>query len=124
MQLLGAAGGLNPVVDGVSAPDADPRTASLLVDAAAVRLSFALGLFTVAWKPRLVSPLLVVLGAMWTFLFGFLMRDFVLDTVGAGQIPALLLLLVTLLALAWAWLNHHGYVSVRALLRELGSGPV
>ena len=124
IQLLGSAGGLNPVIDGVSAPGADPATASLLVDAAAVRFSFALGLFTVAWKPRLVSSLLVVLGALWTFLFGFLVRDFVLDTVESGQVMGLLLLLLTLLSLALAWLSHHGYVSVRALLRELGSGSV
>ncbi|MDO5669621.1 MAG: zf-HC2 domain-containing protein [Corynebacterium sp.] len=125
VQLLGTAGGLTPVaVDGVVSPDADPETASLLIDAAAVRFSFALGLLTVAWKPRLVSPLLVVFGALWTFLFGFLMRDFVLDTVGAGQVMGLALLLFTLVSLAWAWLSHHGYVSVRALLRELGSGPV
>ncbi|MDO5513343.1 zf-HC2 domain-containing protein [Corynebacterium sp.] len=120
VQLLGAAGGLNRIVDGVAALDADPQTASLLVDAAAVRFSFALGLFTVAWKPRLVSSLLVVLGALWTFLFGFLMRDIVLDTVGEGQIMGLVLLLFTLGALGWAWLSHHGYVSVRALRRELG----
>jgi len=125
IQLLSSAGGLTPVsVEGVVFPDADPETASLLIDAAAVRFSFALGLFTVAWKPRLVSPLLVVLGALWTFMFGFLVRDFVLDSVGSGQVMGLLLLLVTLLSLAWAWLSHHGYVSVRAAWRELGSGPV
>lgn len=125
LRLLDSAGGLNPVLaGGVTSPDADPGTASLLVDAAAVRLSFALGLFTVAWKPRLVSSLLVVLGALWTFLLGFLVRDIVLEDVSSGQVTGLLLLLFTLVSLAWAWLSDHGYVSVRAGWRELGSDPV
>lgn len=125
MQMLNQAGGLNPVgVEGVVFPDADPQTATLLVNAAAMRFSLALGLFTVAWKPRLVSPLLVVVGALWTFMFGFLVRDVVLDTVAAGQVMGLLLLFFTLIAMAWTWLSHHGYVVLRAGWRELGANPV
>lgn len=120
VRMLGDAGGLTPVgAEGVISPDADPQTASLLVEAAAVRLSLALGLFTVAWKPRLVSALLVFTGALWTFLFGFLMRDIVLDSVGGAQVVSLVLLLFTLLAMAWTWLSHHGYVVLRAGWREL-----
>lgn len=125
MQMLNQAGGLNPVgVEGVVFPDADPQTATLLVNAAAMRFSLTLGLFTVAWKPRLVSPLLVVVGALWTFMFGFLVRDVVLDTVAAGQVMGLLLLFFTLIAMAWTWLSHHGFVVLRAGWRELGANPV
>ena len=124
LQLLNQAGGLNPVVDGVVSPDADPQTAALLVNAAAMRFSLALGLFTVAWKPRLVSALLVVVGALWTFMFGFLVRDVVLDTVADGQVVGLLLLLFTLVGMAWTWLSHHGYIVLRAGWKELGAGPV
>ena len=125
LQLLSRAGGLNPVgLEGIVSPDAEPETAALLVNAAAMRFSLALGLFTVAWKPRLVSSLLVVFGAMWTFMFGFLVRDVVLDTVADGQVMGLLLLFFTLVAMAWTWLSHHGYVVLRAGWRELGAEPV
>src|SRR5699024_5559109 len=112
-QLLGDAGGLNPVgEDGVAAPGADPRTASLLVDAAAFRFSLALGLFTIAWKPRLVSGLVTVVAALWTFMFGFVVRDLVLDSVSGGQVLGLGLLLFTAVGMVWTWLNHHGYVTL------------
>lgn len=125
VQLLGDAGGLNPVgEDGVAAPGADPRTASLLVDAAAFRFSLALGLFTIAWKPRLVSGLVTVVAALWTFMFGFVVRDLVLDSVSGGQVLGLGLLLFTAVGMVWTWLNHHGYVTLRALWRELGAKPV
>lgn len=125
LQLLGDAGGLNPVsTDGVVAPDSDPRTASLLVDAAAFRLSLALGLFTIAWKPRLVSGLVTVVAALWTFMFGFVVRDLVLDSVSGPQLLGLGLLLFTAVGMVWTWLNHHGYVTLRALWRELGAKPV
>ncbi len=125
LQMLNQAGGLNAVgAGGVISPDADPRTATLLIDAAAMRFSLALGLFTVAWKPRLVSSLLVVVGALWTFMFGFLVRDVVLDSVAYGQVMGLLLLLFTLVAMTWTWLSHHGFVVLRAGWRELGADPV
>ena len=130
LQLLGDAGGLTAVTSGgqadgqILAPDADPRSAGLLVDAAAHRLGIAFGLFAVAWKPRLVSGMLPVVGALWMFLFGFTVRDMVLGTVESGQYLGLLLLLVTLAAMAWAWLSHHGYVILRAGWRELGATPV
>ncbi|QGU04052.1 zf-HC2 domain-containing protein [Corynebacterium comes] len=125
MQLLGDAGGLTPVSnDGVVAPDSDPRTASLLVDAAAFRFSLALGLFTIAWKPRLVSGLVTVVAALWTFMFGFVVRDLVLDTVSGSQFLGLGLLLFTAVGMVWTWLNHHGYVTLGTIWRELGAKPV
>ncbi|NLF90160.1 MAG: hypothetical protein GX570_02255 [Corynebacterium marinum] len=125
VQLLGDAGGLTPVSDdGVVALDSDPRTASLLVDAAAFRLSLALGLFTIAWKPRLVSGLVTVVAALWTFMFGFVVRDLVLDTVAGPQLVGLGLLLFTAVGMVWTWLNHHGYVTLRAVWRELAAKPV
>ena len=124
VQLLGDAGGLIPVSsEGVVSPDADPRTSSLLVDAAAFRLSLALGLLTIAWKPRLVSGLLPVVAALWTFMFGFVVRDLVLDAVAGSQLLGLGLLLFTAVGMVWTWLNHHGYVTLRAVWRELGADP-
>lgn len=125
VQLLSDAGGLIPVSsEGVVSPDADPQTSSLLVDAAAFRLSLALGLLTIAWKPRLVSGLLPVVAALWTFTFGFVVRDLVLDTVAGTQLLGLGLLLFTAVGMGWTWLNHHGYVTLRAVWRELGADPV
>lgn len=124
VQLLGDAGGLTPVSsEGVVALDADPGTASLLVDAAAFRFSLALGLFTIAWKPRLVSGLVTVVAALWTFMFGFVVRDLVLDTVSGSQLLGLALLLLTAVGMVWTWLNHHGYVTLRMVWRELGAKP-
>lgn len=126
VQLLGDAGGLTQIsADGSTlSVDSDPRTADLLVDAAAVRFAFAFGLFAVAWKPGVTSGVVPIMGALWMFKCGFLVRDMVLGTVNEGQVLGLGLLLLTLIALVWAWLNHHGFLLLRTGWRELGASPI
>ncbi|WP_245974961.1 hypothetical protein [Corynebacterium alimapuense] len=126
VQLLGDAGGLVPeAADGATIdPGADPTSANLLIDAAAYRLAIALSLLAAAWKPRLVAGLMPMMGALWTFKFGFLVRDIIVGTVEEGQVLGLLLLLGTLMALSWTWLNDYGYSRLRAGWRELGANPV
>lgn len=116
--------GLQVLGDAGTLPAAEEWTSSLLVEGAAFRFSLALGVLTVAWRPGLASGLLTVVAALWTFMFGFLVRDFVLDSVSSGQVLGLLLLLFTLVSMAWAWLSHHGHSVLRAGWRELGSNPV
>lgn len=123
LQLLGDAGGLSALTsDGETLNvDADPRFATLLIDAAAHRLAIAFGLIAVAWKPRLVSGLLPLIGALLMFMFGFTVRDMVLGSVETGQVAGLILLLITLGAMTWTWLTDHGYGLLRAGWREVKS---
>lgn len=123
LQLLGEAGGLTALTsDGETLSlDADPRSATLLIDAAAHRLAIAFGLIAVAWKPRLVSGMLSLIGALLMFMFGFTVRDMVLGSVESGQVFGLVILLTTLGAMSWAWLTDRGYVLLRAGWREMKS---
>ncbi len=125
VRLLGDAGGLTPMgADGRTlTPDADPRSARLMAEGAAFRLALAFGVFTAAWKPGLVSGMLPIVGALWTFLLGFTVRDVIVGAATGGQIAGLVLLLATAATLAWAWLTDHGYLQLRSAWRQLGAQP-
>lgn len=125
VRFLGDAGGLTTLgPDGRTlTPDSDPRSARLLVEGAAFRLALAFGVLTAAWKPKLVSGMLPIVGALWTFLLGFTVRDIIIGVAGTGQIFSLALLLVTLLTMGWAWLTDQGHLRLRSAWRELAARP-
>lgn len=104
-------------------PGADPRTANLLAEGAAFRLALAAGLFTAAWRPGLVSGLIPVIAALWTFMLGFTARDLFLGLAGTEQIANLVLLLLTALVLGWTWLNDNGFPRLRSAWEALNSRP-
>lgn len=116
-------GGLVPVSDsGVIDPSAQPEIASLLVETASLRLAVGVGLFFGAWKPRLVTGMLPIVGTLWAFSAGFLVRDFVLGAATAAQAAGLVALLLCLLALGWAWIADRG-VYLRQAWRSLNADP-
>ncbi|MEZ2122439.1 MULTISPECIES: zf-HC2 domain-containing protein [unclassified Corynebacterium] len=112
----------------VAAVPVDPLTdatvvAGLLVDAAAVRLSLAFGLFFAAWRPQSVSGMLPVYGALWAFSFGFAARDVVLGYASTSDIFGLVLLLVSALVLLWTWLSGFGLVAMGRAWRAATAQP-
>ncbi|AZA13116.1 zf-HC2 domain-containing protein [Corynebacterium choanae] len=85
--------------------------ASLLVDAAAVRLAMACGCWFTAWRPSLAFGVLTVVAPLTAFSFGFTTRDVVLGFAGSQDVAGLLLLLCTtiLLGLVGMYANSgHG----------------
>lgn len=103
-------------------PEADPETARLLIEAAAVRLGIAAGLVFAAWRPNITSGMLAPLGTMFFFLTGAMMRDLALGQATSDQFGLLVGLALALATLSWAWAIHHGYV-VAETWRRLGADP-
>ena len=95
----------------------------MLAEGAAFRLALAFGVFTAAWKPGLVGGMLPIVGALWTFLLGFTVRDVIVGAATGGQVAGLVLLLVTAATLAWVLLTDHGYLQLRSAWRQLGAQP-
>lgn len=103
--------------------DADGSYSELLVEAAAFRLALGAGLFFAAWRPRLVVGMLPIVGAVWMFTAGFAARDVVLGVISTSQVVHLGLLLVTVLVLAWSWLNNYGFAAFRDTWDTLSARP-
>lgn len=98
----------------------DPDTATLLIGAAAVRVGIAAALLLVAWKPKQIPGVLLIVGAMFGFTIGFA----VLDTIsGTGSAPwrQLIMLLLTSIALVFMWGADRGFANP---LRGLGAAPI
>ena len=112
----------------VAAPPVDPGvdtsvTAGLFVDAAAVRLALAFGLFFAAWRPQNVAGMVPVYGALWAFSFGFATRDVVLGYASASDVFGLVLLLLSTLVLLWTWLAGFGLVAMGRAWRAATARP-
>lgn len=91
------------------------------VTTAAVRFGVATSLGLCAWRPGQVPGVLLIVGSMFTFTAGFAIRDAILATSdiapGAVVIP-----LVTALALVWTWVADRG-VEVRRAWSYLSANP-
>ncbi len=109
------------------APDADPGRADLVVDAAALRLGLAGGLFCVAWRPSTAPALAVALTTMLMFQGGFAMRDIVLGTVSQAKILTLAALALAALSVVWGWAADRGFTLRGQWLsfwRQLSAQPI
>lgn len=117
-------GGMAPTSAGgrVLDPAAQPETAALMIESAALRLALGVGLFFAAWRPHLVAGMLPIVATLSTFLTGFAMRDIVLGAASIGQIAWLVTLMLVVAALLWAWLAGRG-ADLRAAWRSLSADP-
>lgn len=112
------------VAEGQPLPErADPALANLLVEAASVRLALALGLATVAWRPRLAAGLVPVVAALWTFGLGFAVRGIFLGALSTPQLAHLGLLALSALCLGMAWYFGPSGRTWQESWRTLGSRP-
>lgn len=96
----------------------EPMTASLYAEAMAMRLALAFGLLFAAWLPRIAGGILPLYGALWTFSFGFLVRDIIVGNLLTSSFVHLSLLSASVAVLAWSWVSEH-----RWDLRTLGVQP-
>ena len=94
----------------------------VVASSASVRLGVALALAFTAWKPRQIPGVLLIVGSMFTFTVGFAVRDALL---GAGEFEpaAVLIPLVSVIALVWTWFADRGG-EVRRAWRILGANPL
>ncbi|WP_246118282.1 zf-HC2 domain-containing protein [Corynebacterium canis] len=104
-------------------PLEDEQLSGLLVDAAAVRLALAFGLFFAAWRPKATSGLLPVYGALWAFTFGFATREVVLGLVSPQDAFGLVLLLASVVVMLSAWLHCVGFSAIGRAWRALTAQP-
>ena len=95
--------------------------AGLLISAAAVRFGVALALGLAAWKPAQIPGILLVVGTMLTFTLGFTVRDMLLYS-SDGVLGQVLILLLTLAALAMTWAVDRG-ADMRRAWRLLSADP-
>ena len=115
---------LSTVGPGVELSDVDTSAASgLLVDAAAIRLALACGLFFAAWRPQISAALMPVYGAFAAFSCGFATRDLVLGQMTAQGLAGLALLVASAAALLCAWLNSSGFGGFGRVWRSITAQP-
>ncbi|MBA4505434.1 zf-HC2 domain-containing protein [Corynebacterium sanguinis] len=88
---------------------------------ASVRLGVATALAYTAARPAQIPGIALVVGTMFTFTLGFVVRDAVLDT-GSGVAPHVLILLPTLIALLGTLAVDRG-PQLRRAWRSLGADP-
>lgn len=101
----------------------DEQAASLLVDAAAVRLALAFGLFFATWRPSATSGLLPVYGALWAFSFGFATREVVLGFASTQDILGLFLLFISVLLMLSTWLHCIGFATISRAWKTVTAQP-
>ncbi|WP_081751491.1 zf-HC2 domain-containing protein [Corynebacterium vitaeruminis] len=106
------------------AVDIDPASQSLAVEAAAARCAMGFALFVAAWMPRLSAGTLPVFGAMWMFSFGFSVRDLFLASLSTPEVAHLVLLLASVLALAWTWVSTQGWAVLRNAWSSIKAEPI
>ncbi len=102
----------------------DPLTARLIAEAATFRLGLAVGLFFAAWKPSIISGMLPIVGALWTFSLGFAARDLVFGVADSTTGTTIVMLLLTAVVLAAAWVNNLGVGAWRRTWSSINASPV
>lgn len=124
MTNIGDSGGLAMVnADGsVLDPAAQPETVGLLIESAGLHFALAAGLVFSAWRPALISGFIIVPATYTAFLIGFAARDLVLGGIGSVQVGLLLMLLLTVAALALTWVADRG-VLLRQAWKTLSADP-
>lgn len=101
----------------------DPAHMRLLYEGAAMRCALGFGLLFTAWQPRVAGGVVPIFGALWMFSFGFGIRDIVVDGFQLDAVTHLALLLVSFVAVVWAWVATKGFVMIEQVIRELKSNP-
>lgn len=98
--------------------------ASPVIDAAAIRMAFAVGMFWAAWRPRAAMGMTPVYGAAAMFSIGFATRDLVLGTLGVADVAGLLLMAVSAVALGLVWLGGYTPSAMAQAWRAAAGRPV
>lgn len=121
---IGDSGGLATVSPdgGVLDPAAQPETVQLLVESAGFHFAIAVGLVFSAWRPTLISGFIIIPATFTTFVLGFAARDFILGGVGGVAVGTLLILMLTVVALATTWVAERG-LAVRQAWTSLTADP-
>lgn len=101
----------------------DPLTTSLIGEAATFRLGLAVGLFFAAWKPSIITGMLPIFGALWTFSLGFAARDLVFEVADSTTASTIVLLLISAVVLGLTWLNHLGVGVLRRTWGSISASP-
>lgn len=101
----------------------DPVHVRLLYEGAAMRCALGFGLLFTAWQPRVAGGVVPIFGALWMFSFGFGIRDIVVDGFQTSTVAHLTLLLLSFVAVVWAWIATKGFVVIEQVISELKSHP-
>lgn len=94
------------------------------IDAAAMRMAFAVGMFWAAWRPRAAMGMTPVYGAAAMFSIGFATRDLVLGTLDFGDVAGLALMAVSAIALGLVWLGGYTPSAMAQAWRAAAGRPV
>lgn len=94
------------------------------IDAAAIRMAFAVGMFWAAWRPRAAMGMTPVYGAAAMFSIGFATRDLVLGTLGVADVAGLALMAVSAVALGLVWLGGYTPSAMAQAWRAAAGRPV
>ncbi|MGV3113563.1 zf-HC2 domain-containing protein [Corynebacterium freneyi] len=94
------------------------------IDAVALRMAFAVGMFWAAWRPRAAMGMTPVYGAAAMFSIGFATHDLVLGTLGVADVAGLALMAVSALALGLVWLGGHTPAAMAQAWRAAAGRPV
>jgi len=111
-------------VGGAAEIEAIDDAAAPAVDAAALRLAFAVGMFWAAWRPRAAMGMAPVYGAAAMFSFGFATRELVLGSLRVLDVAGLLLMAVSALALVVVWLGAFTPAAMAQAWRAASGRPV
>lgn len=120
----GGAAGVGGGVGGAAEIEAIDDAAAPAVDAAALRLAFAVGMFWAAWRPRAAMGMAPVYGAAAMFSFGFATRELVLGSLRVVDVAGLLLMAVSALALVVVWLGAFTPAAMAQAWRAASGRPV
>lgn len=101
----------------------DPLTSRLIAEGATFRLGLAVGMFFAAWKPSIITGMLPIFGALWTFSLGFATRDLIFDMADSSTATTITLLLISAVVLALTWFNHLGAGVLRRTWSSLSAAP-
>ncbi|MDO5731101.1 zf-HC2 domain-containing protein [Corynebacterium sphenisci] len=118
---LAAAGRL---LGGAAGAAAEDPGAGYAVDAAALRLALAAGLFWAAWRPQVAAAMAPVYGAAAMFSGGFATRELVLGAADAADLARLALMFATAGVLTVVWLGGYTPRAIAEAWRAAAGLPV